>query len=73
MTYEEREAIFSKEALSITDFEKLFSVSYQEAAKMMRQIKLKYDRLKIQGRLHVEDYLKYYDIKINRYDSEGEY
>ena len=73
MTYEEREAIFSKEALSITDFEKLFGVSYQEAAKTMRQIKLKYDRLKIQGRLHVEDYFKYYDIKINRYDSEGEY
>lgn len=38
MTYEEREAIFSKEALPITDFEKLFGVSYQEAAKMMRQI-----------------------------------
>ena len=64
MTREEREAIFSKEALSIEDVEKLFGVEYDSAAKIIRDIKTKLTigkkkdlRLSIQGKLHILDYL----------------
>lgn len=64
MTREEREAIFSKECLSIEDVEKLFGVEYDSAAKIIRDIKMKLTvgkkkdlRLSIQGKLHILDYL----------------
>ena len=39
MTYAKREAIFSKEYLSIADLQELFDLEYQGAAKMIRDIK----------------------------------
>ena len=62
MSYEEREKMFSKEYLSIKDFELLFGLPYSNAAKFMRQIKFKHDRLHMQGKLHVEDYFEYFNI-----------
>lgn len=62
MTYEEREKIFSKDYLTIPDVQALLGLTYQCAAKMIRQIKFKFDRLGIQGKLHVEDYFEYFNI-----------
>ena len=63
MTYEEREAIFAKEVLDLDDVMKLFDISRNEASRLMNAIRLKLgDRLGIKGKLHVEDYLLYFDI-----------
>lgn len=62
MSYEEREKIFAKDYLTIKDLEALLGVTYQVAARIIRQIKFKYDRLKIQGKIHVEDYFDYFNI-----------
>ena len=62
MTYDEREKIFSKDYLTIQDVEALLGLTYQCAAKIIRQIKFKCDRLGIQGKLHVEDYFDYFNI-----------
>lgn len=68
MTYEEREAIFSKEALNNEDIQNLFGVCRTEATNIMMRIKRKTgDRLGIKGRLHIEDYLKHFGIEANRY------
>ena len=67
MTYAEREEIFSKEALSITDMQILLGVGYCEAAKIIRNIKRRTDRLGIQGRIHVQDYLDYFQLPPDRY------
>ena len=63
MTYEEREHILSKDALSIKDIENLMGLTYGSAAKLIRQIKFKYDRLKIEGHIHIEDYFEYFNIQ----------
>lgn len=62
MSYIEREKIFSKDYLTIKDLEQLLGLTYQVAARVMRQIKFKFDRLGIQGKLHTEDYFEYYNI-----------
>ncbi len=62
MDYIKREEIFSKDCLSIEDLSILLGLNYQTAARVMRQIKFKFDRLQIQGKLHVEDYFKYFNI-----------
>ena len=62
MSFAEREKIFSKDYLTIKDLQQLLGLSYQIAAKLMRQIKFKFDRLGIQGKLHTEDYFEYYNI-----------
>ena len=68
MTYEEREAIFSKEALNNEDIQKLFGVCRTEATNIMMRIKRKTgDRIGVKGRLHIEDYLKHFGIEANRY------
>lgn len=74
MTYAKREAIFSKEYLSIADLQELFDLEYQGAAKMIRDIKrgLEFSgqalRLDMQGKIHIEDYFQYFRISsIERY------
>lgn len=68
MTYEEREAIFSKEALNNEDIMKLFGVCKTESTNIMMRIKRKTgDRLGVKGKLHVQDYLDYFNIKTDRY------
>lgn len=68
MTYEEREAIFAKEALSVADVQALFGVCKSEATNIMNTIRRQTgDRLKVQGKIHIEDYLKHFGIEVNRY------
>lgn len=68
MTYEEREAIFSKEALSVADVQALFGVCKSEATNIMNTIRRQTgDRLKVQGKIHIEDYLKHFGIEAERY------
>lgn len=69
MTYAVREAIFSKEVLSIGDIMLICGMNYQAAAKLIRDIKRKCDRLGLEGKLHVQDYLDYFglDGNSNRY------
>ena len=57
-----KQEIFQKEALTAQDLAFLFSVTEQMAYKIIRQIKFKCDRLKIQGRVHIEDYFEYFGI-----------
>lgn len=56
MTYQRREEIFSKEALTIEDMIELTGKSYGTAAKLMRDMKRKSDRLKVDGMIHILDY-----------------
>ncbi len=71
MTIAERDEIFSKEYLSIADIQKLLGVDYGPAAKIIREIRRKHDRLGMQGKIHVQDYLDYYNIPMSdRYVSK---
>ncbi len=67
MTYAMREEIFSKEYLSIEDIQELLGLHYQDAARTIRNIKRRTDRLGIRGKLHVQDYLDYFQIPPDRY------
>ena len=58
MTYAMREEIFSKEYLSIEDVQELLGMSYDDAARTIRNIKRRTDRLGIRGKLHVQDYFQ---------------
>ena len=71
MTYEQREKIFSKEYISIEDMQNLLGLTYQDAAKIIRDIKRKSDRLKIRGKVHMQDYFDYFGIKAERYTNEN--
>lgn len=72
MTYSRREEIFSKDYISIADMQDLLGMGYDDAAKTIRDIKrsLKVSpkfngqgvRLDVQGKLHVQDYLDYFNI-----------
>lgn len=66
MTKERKEEIFSQEYLSINDIGEILGLSYQMAAKKMREIKRKNDRLKLQGKLYIQDYFDYFDKEISR-------
>lgn len=67
MTYAKREEMFSKDYLSIEDLQELLGLHYQDAARTMRNIKRRTDRLGIRGKLHVQDYLDYFQIPPDRY------
>ena len=45
----------------------LLGLHYQDAARTMRNIKRRTDRLGIRGKLHVQDYLDYFQIPPDRY------
>lgn len=63
MTFKEREEIFSKDYLTIEDLQKILGLDYWTAAKTIREIKRKTDRLGgIRGKLHVQDYFDYFGI-----------
>lgn len=72
MTYEKRHEILSKDALSIEDMMELLGLNYHMAAKTIREIKFKSDRLGIQGKVHTQDYLDYYRLSGKRYERECE-
>ncbi len=63
MTYARREEIFSKDIITIPELQELLALpSYQEAAKIMRNIKRRFNRFPQNGKLHVEDYKAYFEI-----------
>jgi hypothetical protein len=69
MTYARREEIFSKEALTNQDLAELFDVCESSASQKAKEIRrVVGDRLGIQGRVHVQDYLDYMQIKAERMD-----
>lgn len=83
MTYAKREEIFSKDYLTIADLQDLLGLEYQGAAKVIRTIKRelnmnpKYNgqgvRLDMQGKIHVQDYLDYFNItSLERYSKPME-
>lgn len=57
MTYEQREAIFAKDAISLTELTELLGVSKSAACKSMQAMKRAVgDRLRIGGYIHTQDY-----------------
>lgn len=71
MTYEERQEIFNKDYLSISDIEKLLGLSYGDAGRVIRDIRKKSDRLGMQGIVHVQDYIDYFNLDVTRYVPGG--
>ena len=69
MNGERRAEILSKDRLSISDIQELFGIGYQGAAKIIRDIKCKFNftgknlRLNIRGYIHTQDYLDYFGLK----------
>ena len=57
-----RTEIFEKEVLTVEDIMFLFDLKKIKAYELINQIKFKCDRLKIQGRVHIEDYFEYFGI-----------
>ena len=78
MTWAKREEIFSKDYITITDMQILLGLSYNDAAVKIRDIKRglsfkgQEPRLTTQGKLHVQDYLDFYNLPSARYVSVGE-
>lgn len=72
MTYAQREEIFSKEYLTIADIQELLGMKYQDAARTVRNIKRRTDRLGIRGKIHVQDYFDYFQISTDRYTKPEE-
>lgn len=69
MTYQRREEIFSKEVLNLNDIMELMGIPYSTAAELMRNMKRRNDRLKIQGKIHIQDYLEYFHLEGERYQT----
>lgn len=70
MTYKEREAIFAKDVISIVELSRLLCCAYSKASAKMGEIKraLKFRgklRLNVRGKLHVQDYLDYFNLDGN--------
>ena len=72
MSLQEREAIFSKEVLTIKDLQLLFDMTYQVSARLMREMKRKFDRLGMEGKIHTEDYFEYFNITDKQRYVKGE-
>ena len=62
MTYARREEIFSKDTMSIEEFRELMNLTYQVAARVIRNIKRTSNRPQMRGVLLVEDFFDYYKI-----------
>lgn len=69
MTIEKRNEILSKDYLDINDIMQLLGLSYGDAAEIIRTIKRKTDRLHKQGKIHVQDYIDYYNLDVARYQA----
>ena len=69
MTFERREEIFSKDVITTSELQELMGyANLPQASKKMGEIKrVVGDRLKEQGKLHIEDYLEFFNIKTDRY------
>lgn len=66
MTYQRREEIFSREALGCSEIMELLGVGKSTAYNIIAEIKRSNDRLGIEGKVHVQDYLDYYNLPVTR-------
>ncbi len=57
-----RVEIFSKDYLTIEDIGFLLGLNYNNSAEKIREIKFNHDRLKLKGKIHIEDYFEYFGI-----------
>lgn len=62
MTYEQRERIFSKDYLSLSDFMEITGYCKTQASQTMTRIRRQYNRLEVEGRIHVQDYFDFYGL-----------
>ena len=62
-----RKKILSHDVLSVKDFAELLGVGERVASDIMKQIKEKQDRLKLQGRIHIQDYIDFFKLDNTRY------
>lgn len=60
--------IFAKEVVTIEDLQILYNLSYSSAAKFMRELKVKGDRLNLKGRIHKLDYFLNLNIDPKLYE-----
>lgn len=72
MDYETREKIFSKDVINVQDIMALLDMPYNNAAEFIRMVKRtmighfhRPPRESRQGKLHVQDYLDYFNIPLN--------
>ena len=69
MTFAEREEIFAKEVLTNEDIARLFRCSIPKASQIAHEIKRKVgSRIDFEGRVHIQDYLDYMEVKAERLD-----
>ena len=61
---------YIKECLTISDIQKMLDVGYQEAAKIIREIRYKSDRLHKEGRCHIQDYIDVFNLPQEMYMEE---
>lgn len=73
MTRQDREEMFSKDYLTASDISLLLGVDIQTAYAKIRDIRRKNDRLGIQGKIHIQDYIDYYNLDMARYQLGGNY
>ncbi len=64
LSIEERQSIVNKEAFSIDDLGKLYAMRYDEAQKLSKDIRRKYDRLHRGSNVHVLDYCLYFETTV---------
>lgn len=69
MDYKRREEIFSKEFISTRELQEIFDISQlANASTLMKKIKKETgDKLGIKGKIHINDYFKYFGIETDRY------
>lgn len=71
MTFCEREEMFSKDVLTIKDVQQLMCMDYTTASQFILRVKRKVgDRLRVSGKLHVQDYLDYIGVDVDRYSRQ---
>lgn len=71
-TPQRREEILSKDFLGISDVMELLGVDRGKAGAIIKKVKYKSDRLGIQGKIHLQDYIDAFNLDIARYVVGGE-
>lgn len=67
MTQQEREKILSREALRTKDVADLMGCSQAKASDIIRRVKQSQDRLGMEGFLHIQDYIEFFNLPLERY------
>lgn len=69
MTYARREEIFSKDYITTKELQELLGyANLPSASQKMNEIKrVVGDKLGVKGKIHTEDYLRFFDVQSDRY------